>query len=151
MFCLTSPTEKVGARLEQFWDSTLLRVPNRIEKLLQMDSAGVFNSVPPREVVLDRKTQHLDICKDSQDTVKNCQRISRLSKAAGIAAVVSKVLGKTPKAIASPVGMSTTLALCFIANKLAKKLEREYYFKYTDDCRQKDLSKINDKIWMDKE
>lgn len=25
MFCLTSPTEKVGARLEQFWDTTLLR------------------------------------------------------------------------------------------------------------------------------
>jgi phenylpropionate dioxygenase-like ring-hydroxylating dioxygenase large terminal subunit len=151
MFCLTSPTEKVGARLEQFWDATLLRVPNRVERLLQLNAAGAFATTPPREVVLDRKRQQLDICKDSQGVVKNCQTISKYSKLVGITTVAAKVLGKTPKIISSPTGMAVTLGLCYLASFMASKLEREYYFKYTDDYRKKDLTKIPEKIWLDKD
>lgn len=151
MFCLTSPTEKVGARLEQFWDATLLRVPNRIERLLQLHAAGAFATTPPREVVLDRKRQQLEICKDSQGVVKNCQTISKYSKLVGITTVAAKVLGKTPKIISSPTGMAVTLGICYLASLMATKLEREYYFKYTDEYRKKDLNKIPEKIWLDKD
>jgi hypothetical protein len=151
MFCLTSPTEKVGARLEQFWDATLLRVPNRIERLLQLHAAGAFAATPPRELVLDRKRQQLEICKDSQGVVKNCQTISKYSKLVGIATVAAKVLGKTPKIISSPTRMAVTLGLCYLISLMAKKLEREYYFKYTDDYRKKDLNKIPEKMWLDKD
>lgn len=151
MFCLTSPTEKVGARLEAFWDATLLRVPNRVERLLQLHSAGAFASTPPREVVLDRKSQQLNICKDSQGTVANCRKLSKYSKVIGMVTILAKVLGKTPKILSSPVATATTLSLCSLTLLVAKKMEREYYFKYTDDHRKKDLSKIPGRIWLDKD
>ena len=40
LFCLSSPTEKAGAKIKQLWDATLLRVPNRVQTLLQLDSTG---------------------------------------------------------------------------------------------------------------
>ena len=40
LFCFSSPTEKAGAKIEQFWDATLLRVPNRVERILKMDESG---------------------------------------------------------------------------------------------------------------
>jgi len=151
MFCLTSPTEKVGARLEKFWDETLLRVPNRIERLLQLNAVGAFATTPPREVVLDRKSQQLDISKESQDVVKNCRTVSKYSKLAAVASVALKFVNKAPKALTSPTATIASLGLCFLASSLAQKIEREYYFKYTDDYRRKDLAKIPEKIWIDKE
>lgn len=147
MFCLTSPSEKIGARLEQFWDATLLRVPNRTERLLQLHAAGSFSTVPSREVVLDRKSQQTDICKDTQGTLKNVQRISKISKIAGFTALFVKALGK----FNSYPKLATTLGLCFLTSWLSGKMEKEFYFKYTDDYRKRDLSKIPDKVWIDKE
>jgi hypothetical protein len=37
-----------------------------------------------------------------------------------------------------------------LASSLAGKLEREYYFKYTDKYRRADMKKIPEKIWLDK-
>lgn len=151
MFCLTSPTEKVGARLEKFWDETLLRVPNRIERLLQLNAVGAFAITPPRKVVLDRKSQQLDISKDSQDVVKNCQKVSKYSKLLAVASIAVKFVNKAPKALTSPTATIASLGLCFLVSSLAQKIEREYYYKYTDDYRRKDLAKIPKKIWIDKE
>ncbi|KAL3940845.1 MAG: hypothetical protein SGBAC_004695 [Bacillariaceae sp.] len=151
MFCLTSPTEKVGARLEKFWDETLLRVPNRIERLLQLNAVGAFATTPPREVVLDRKSQQLDISKESRDVVKNCQKVSTYSKMAAVASIALKFVNKAPKALTSPTATIASLGICFLVSSLAQKIEREYYFKYTDDHRRKDLAKIPVKIWIDKE
>ncbi|CAJ1942978.1 unnamed protein product [Cylindrotheca closterium] len=151
MFCLTSPTEKVGARLENFWDDTLLRVPNRIQRLLQLNAVGAFATTPPREVVLDRKSQQYDISNDSKDVVKNCQKVSKYSKLAAVASIALRFTNKAPKALTSPTATIATLGLCFLVSSIAQKLEREYYFKYTDDYRRKDLAKIPKKIWIDKE
>jgi hypothetical protein len=41
-------------------------------------------------------------------------------------------------------------AALFLVSSLANRLEKEYYFKYTDDFRRRDLKKIPTKIWIDK-
>ena len=126
-------------------------VPNRVERLLQLNAAGTFAKTPPREFVLDRKTQQVNICQDSQETLAKCRKINRISKVVGLVALLAKALGKAPKAISSPTGLVTTLGICYLSSWLSKKLEREYYFKYTEDYRKKDLSKIPEKIWIDKD
>lgn len=151
MFCLTSPTERIGSRLEQFWDATLLRVPNRVDRLLQLNAVGAFATVSPREVVLDRETQQTNVCRDSQGALKNCKRISKYSKLVGVATIIAKSMDKTPKALGSPIGLTSTLTLCFLSSYLARKMEKEFYFKYTDDYRKRDLAKIPEKIWLDKD
>ena len=151
MFCLTSPTEKVGARLEQFWDRTLLRVPNRIERILEMNAAGTFLTVPPREYVLDRKAQNLDICKDSRDSLANVQKLNKISKTVAIVLLAVKLFGKTPKTIASPTWFASTLGICYLTAYLTNKMERQFFFKYTEDYRKRDLRTIPKKVWIDKE
>ena len=156
MFCLSSPTEKAGSKLEQFWDATLLRVPNRVEKLLQLDEAGNFLQTPPREFVLDRKAQHLDIAPSAQDVVRNCDKIVTRSKTFTLALIVAKLLGKYwPKAqqlnsILKPWTLLTVGAIATVVSLVAQKIKAEYFFKYTDDYRRNDLSKIPTKIWTDK-
>jgi phenylpropionate dioxygenase-like ring-hydroxylating dioxygenase large terminal subunit len=171
LFCLASPTEKIGSKIESFWDETLARSPNRIENLLKLDEAGAFLKTPSREVVLDRKAQNLDICKDSQDVVRNCRIIRKASRSLLLLlACVKFVSAYPPQLVTKPtlfglqnwgiLGMMKNLllkssgvgwfyGLLFMASFLAKRLEREYYFKYTDDYRHKDLAKIS-KIWLDK-
>jgi len=90
-FVLPSPTDKISARLEQFWDATLTRCPNRAKHLLNLDESGVFLQTPSREFVLDRKTQSLDISKDSRDVVRNCKRTKRVSRVLVIALALGKV------------------------------------------------------------
>ena len=77
-FCLPSPTDRISSKIEQFWDITLSRCPNRVKNLLNLDESGVLLQTPSREVVLDRKTQNLEICKDSRGVVRNCYRTKKV-------------------------------------------------------------------------
>jgi hypothetical protein len=158
LFCLSSPTDAFGAKLEHFWDMTLLRSPNRIANLMRLDSAGAFLETPSRRVVLDRKTQHLDICPDSQVVVRNCQMVERAGLVLSLATVLAKVVlgfnsqGTPAKCLSfflKPSFTVWTLGISFFVSFLAGRIRREYFFKYSEDYRRKDMSKIPKKIWLD--
>mmetsp|Transcript_2608 Transcript_2608/g.3918 ORF Transcript_2608/g.3918 Transcript_2608/m.3918 type:complete len:623 (-) Transcript_2608:170-2038(-) len=156
-FCLPSPTDRLGSKIEQFWDATLTRCPNRVKYLLKLDDSGAFLETPSREIVLDRKTQNLDICKDSQGAVRNCRRVQGASKALALVLVLVKFgssVASEPATVAKTVCKSSSLlgkfAVLFVVSSLAKKLENEYYFKYTDDMRRKDMKKVPKEIWEDR-
>jgi phenylpropionate dioxygenase-like ring-hydroxylating dioxygenase large terminal subunit len=155
LFCYASPSEKAGMKIEQFWDATLLRAPNRIQRLLQLDAAGAFSKTPPRSVVLDRQRQYLDISPDAQDVVRNCERIVKSTKLFLALVVLAKVVtGSWAKAQAfdkflKPSVLTGLIGISSLASWLAKKLKREYYFKYTEEIRRKDMGKIPT-VWSDK-
>lgn len=163
LFALQSPSEKMGSKLEQFWDATLTRVPNRVENLLKLDQAGALLQAKTREQVLDRASQHLAISPDAQDVVKNCQKLKQGAKAISIFTLATKLVSiwllpkyswanRIPYSglfFLKPKWMATVVALSSAVSYLASKIIREYYYKYTDDYRRKDLSKIPT-LWMDK-
>jgi hypothetical protein len=152
LFCLSSPTDAFGAKLEQFWDATLLRSPNRIPNLLRLDSAGAFLETPSRAVVLDRKIQHLDICPDSQDALKFFRRVEQAGLVVSIAALATKLLfmtGSNKIAFLKPSFMAWTVGISLFISLLARRVCQEYYFKYTEDYRRKDMQKIPKNIWLD--
>ena len=172
LFCLCSPTEKLGARMEQFWDATLWKSPNRPARLLQLEAAGTFASTPPRSIVLDRQTQQLEICSDSQDVVRNCQRLRTLTRTmARVTALASLVLllhnpssdsllSRMSLVLPRPVpalGRGALLkwlvggtVVSWLVSRIADKIQGEFFFKYTNDMRQRDLKKIPKQIWMDR-
>jgi hypothetical protein len=155
LFCLSSPTEKAGAKIEQFWDATLLRVPNRVQTLLTLDSAGAFRQTPSRQVVLDRKSQHLDICPDAQDVVRNCRRVIRVTNAYSLVLVAAKLLTTTYKlqrwnALLKPSVLAASLLVSSLTSWVARRIKKEYFFKYTEEFRRQDMSNIPKQIWLDK-
>ena len=166
MFCLPSPTDKIAANIERFWDATLARSPNRVGHLLKLEESGAFLQTPLREVVLDRKTQTLDLCKDSQKTVRLCKRLQKASRWLLTTLSVVKLLSLQPSLSSSTspgqrvlrllkpiLKISPLLAmgsfLC-IVSYLAKRLENEFYYKYTDEFRKRDMKKIPKEIWVDR-
>jgi phenylpropionate dioxygenase-like ring-hydroxylating dioxygenase large terminal subunit len=162
LFALQSPSEKIGSKLEQFWDATLTRVPNRVENLLKLDNAGAFTQAKTREQVLDRASQHLNICPDAQDVVKNCHKLVKGANTISILAVATKLAAiwlapeyswasriHTGLFLLKPKWVAVVVALSSAVSYLASKIIREYYYKYTDDYRRKDLSKIPT-LWLDK-
>lgn len=156
LFCLSSPTEKSGAKIEQFWDATLLRVPNRVKTLLKLDEAGAFRRTPSREIVLDRKTQQLDISPASQDVVRNCDKVIRGANAVSFALVAAKLVcnvwvkAQRWDSVLKPFALAVTLGFSSLMKIIAKKIKREYHFKYTDEMRRNDMTKIPKKVWLDK-
>jgi hypothetical protein len=162
LFALQSPSEKMGSKLEQFWDATLTRVPNRVENLLKLENAGALLQAKTREQVLDRASQHLAISPNAQDVVQNCHKIVKGANAISTLTLATKLvlMWLTPKYnwasrmhaglfFLKPKWVATVVALASGVSYLASKIIREYYFKYTDDYRRKDLSKIPT-LWMDK-
>jgi phenylpropionate dioxygenase-like ring-hydroxylating dioxygenase large terminal subunit len=164
LFALQSPSEKMGSKLEQFWDATLTRVPNRVDNLLKLDNAGGLLQAKTREQVLDRASQHLRISPDAQDVVKNCQKLIKGAKTISILTLATKLVSiwlNTPKYswassriptdlfFLKPRWVAAVVALASAVSYLASKIIREYYYKYTDDYRRNDLSKIPT-LWMDK-
>ncbi len=146
-----SPAEKMGVRVGAFFDATLSKVPNRVERLLEHD----MNATPQRGVTLDRQLQHLNICPDSQHTVQNCHRIALAAKFIGVTAAVVKAMAIPRGLTAAGNWLSTprlgvTLGMCALVNWVATKIRREFYFKYTEDLRNRDLATTPRKVWLDK-
>ena len=159
LFCLCSPSEKLVAKLEQFWDTTLWKSPNRVERLLQLQESGTFTSIPSRQTVLDRQVQYLEISPDAQDVVRNCRRISIAAKCLGVAMAAATGMasfsstGQTALFLGRRSSVWVLLSGSLFwgaAAWVAEKVRREYYFKYTDDMRRRDLKTIPKRIWMDK-
>ena len=160
LFCLCSPSEKLVAKLEQFWDTTLWKSPNRVERLLQLQEAGTFASTPSRQIVLDRQVQYLDISPDAQDVVRKCRRIASTAKCLGVAMAAAATgwasfssTGRTALFFGRRVSVWLLLSGALFwgaAAWVAEKVQREYYFIYTDDMRRQDLKTIPKQIWMDK-
>ena len=156
MFCMPSPTDRISSKIEQFWDATLARCPNRVKNLLKLDESGAFLETPSREFVLDRKTQNVDISKDSRGVVRNCQKTKKATKIIAMALALAKLMSLTSepsnlmKSILKTSSVVATFAILSVVSSLADKLEKEYYYKYTDDFRRADLKKIPKKIWIDR-
>lgn len=105
----------------------------------------MLDSIPPRNVVLDRKTQHLDICPDSQDTVRNCKLVIRMSILITAGWIVRTLLNKTANsrmfwwipALSSAVGI------------VAEYIRKQFGYTHSEDKRDMDLKKIPRKMWLD--
>eukprot|EP00970_Alexandrium_tamarense_P007406 scaffold1344_cov232-Alexandrium_tamarense.AAC.11 len=107
-----SPSEKMGARIGQFFDATLSRVPNRKDALLAWYNRSnndnkLFEAWPPRELILDRYNQHTKICPDSMGLVKNCDKVMRTSSVLGLGLLFVKICSnsmvqKTKRSLANP-------------------------------------------------
>ena len=144
LYSYGSATDKTVRLIDQFWDSTLFKVPNRAKTLQNLYRSGQLQRTPPREVVLDRKVQHLDICPDAQGFVKKCHIISRTSLAIAATWVVKalwdRVIPKRTRWL--PI---LSLALAWITDQL----RNQYYFVKTEASRNKDLNQTPKKVWLD--
>lgn len=146
-----SPAEKMGVRVGAFFDATLSKVPNRVDRLLELD----LSATPQRGVTLDRQLQHLNICPDSQTAVRNCQRIASAAQFIAVAAAAIKVMAISRGVTVAGNWLSNprlgaTFGMCALVNWIATKIRREFYFKYTEDLRNRDLAGTPRKVWLDK-
>jgi len=142
VFAYASPTDRTVARIDQFWDATVGRAPNRAATLQALAQTGQLRSTPDRRTVLDREAQHLKICPDSQAAVRN---LVRLRNAAAV--IVAAWVGAAVKRSSThfwPVAVAATLV-----GSLCERLRKEFYFNYPEWKRDRDLQKIPAKTWMD--
>jgi len=141
LFVYQSPTDRSVRLVDQFWDETLSRAPNRVKTLLAMRKAGVLQGVPSRSVVLDREQQHLAICPDSQTVVKNCERMRLVGLLTLVGWLTLRLAGHKLwwgwPALSSLVAWSAT------------KIRREFFYSYSERKRDRDLQKIPSKVWLD--
>lgn len=168
-----SPTDRTVRLIDAFWDSTLSSTrkkgppPNRIDRLLEMKHAGKlrrFDLGDDRSVVLDRAKQHLEICRDSQDVVRNCKRIitgcytftamwvaTRLFSLLLPLSLVSQVLFSTQlsRKLLSVLLMPVWPIMASLTAWVANTIRQQFYYRYTKSKLQRDLNKIPIKIWAD--
>ena len=144
LFTYGSASDKSVRLIDQFWDATLSKAPNRQSTLQQLSRSGQLQHTPPREQVLDRKTQHLDICPDSQGFVRNCRAL-RNGSIGVVAARMFQALWQRalPKSGISLLILATGIAW------VTDQLQRQYFFCKTAASRDKDLKKIPLKAWLD--
>lgn len=155
-FNYRSPSEKMAVRVGAFWDATLSRVPNRVAALQKYDGT---TTLPPRSIVLDRAEQHLAICPESQSMVAKCSFAEKWSRNLQWLAVASKAYvtlvargawAARVDAWLRPTVLISAFVMSAVVRYLAQRLRKEYYFKYTSDLRDQDLTNIP-KVWRDKE
>ena len=152
LFVYRSPTEKLQARLATFFDKTLDRVPNRRATLRNLPRLDL-----PREVVLDRFSQHTKICPDSMSLYKKCKRASSVSLfVAGFAVLTRMVIPRvcytsSPlfSAICSPSFLRPIFAVSALVSFISNRILREFRFKYDESFRDRDLDNIPN-VWMDR-
>ena len=153
-----SPTERLGVRLGAFWDATLSRAPNRVSTLMKMEARGDLIKLPGRDVVLDRETQQLNICPDSQDVVANCETVQKASVLAvgllGVFKLWVTCSSESSFALRMHAALKPRVTLPIVVVSvlsfwLAGKLRREFFFKYKESFRDRDLLNIP-KVWQDR-
>jgi len=121
------------------------KVPRRLESLQALKRAGLLDQIPPREVVLDRDVQHLQICPDSQAVVKNCWRlqVAGIVFAFGwIAAAILFEKGSEPLSFLLPI-------LSLVVSWAAQQIRKQFYYIHTTKDRDHDLENIPKKVWLD--
>jgi len=172
-FVYRSPTEVINMRVGLFWDQTMLRIPKRIDTLLAMDKSGQLSHLPPRSSVLDLEKNHVRLCPDSQDVVKNCDTIQRISKILFGLTLLAKMISTTTlpstplapdsvmkRIVTTPVVscimkkcLSTSfvmaiLSVSAVASWLSSSLRKYFFFRYEESFRDKDLEKMPT-LWAD--
>lgn len=144
LFCYQSPTDKAVAVLDQFWDATLPRAPNRIRGLLALQQQGALQHTPHRTIVLDRETQHLNVCPDSQGLVRNCRRIQFISWCTAAAWFLAR------RSLPKPLRSAAWPGVSFGVGLLARRLRQCFYYSFTKEKNHKKLATIP-KVWRDPE
>lgn len=167
LYTYRSPSERLGVRLGAFFDATVHRAPNRLAAIRALGGYDrvLQQAVPPREVVLDRYQQHTVICPDSTTFLNNCHKVRQLFQYLAILPILIPLLllpTIRTATITTTVYSSSNLLLCAIQriytkspglpiaislvsaliSHVAKKLTREFYFKYDSSFRNRDLDKI---------
>jgi len=114
-----SPSERLPARIGQFFDATLARAPNRKEGVLawyerNAHDGKLLEPWPTREEVLDRYEQHTKVCQDSMDVVRRCDRVISTSKVTGFLLIFMKMVLRSIATTASatwqnPFGSGVTI------------------------------------------
>lgn len=143
VFHYASPTEKLLSRVGTFWDNTLANVPFRKSTLKRMD----LTSTITREVALDRYQQHTKVCPDTQGFLKKSKMIQKGSLVSMVVSIAGVLVAKNAlwKRVSAFVGVSSS-----IVYMLMKKCAKEFYFKYTNEFRDRDMDKIPS-VYVDKE
>ena len=144
LFSYGSATDKTVRLIDQFWDATLHKAPNRQLSLQQLYHSGQLQHTPPREVVLDRKVQSLDICPDSQGFVRTCRALRNASVGVVAAWMVKAVWQR-----AWPTKFRWLPLFAAGMAYLTDQLQRQFFFVKTKASRDKDLNKIPIKAWLD--
>ena len=149
MFVYRSPTEKLQSRIASFYDATLRRAPNRAKIL----SSRPLNFGKPREYVLDRFVQHTKICPDSISALKNCVRIKKLSILVWCLTLLSHLSFQQSTGLFSSFILKRKLPKIFFflspfVTLVTHKLEKEFYFKYSEEFWKRDVQKIPT-VWLD--
>jgi len=122
------------------------KVPRRFESLLTLKSLGLLDHIPPREVVLDRALQHLNICPDSQATVRNCQRLQIAANVLAFGWVAAAFVLKKEKLRTVSFWVAPILSLA--VGWAAQQIRKQFYYNHTTKDRDRDLEKIP-KMWLD--
>jgi len=147
LFTYGSATDKTVRLIDQFWDNTLYKAPNRQRTLQHLYQSGQLDRMPSREEILDRQTQHLDVCPDSQGFVRKC-RLIRNGCLAGLAAALVRALWQ--RALPTNRWQSSLLLLgAGIVAWATDQLQRQFFFVKTASSRDKDLRQIPIKAWLD--
>ena len=167
LYTYRSPSERLGVRLGAFFDATVHRIPNRIAAIRSLGGYDrvLHQAVPPRDIVLDRYRQHTMICPDSMTFLNYCHKVRQLFLYVALVPILIPLLLLPTMLTASntttintrislllsaiqrvyikypglPIAISLTSALI---SHLAKKLSREFVFKYDSSFRNRDLDKI---------
>lgn len=151
LFSYGSATDKTVRLIDQFWDATLSRAPNRHIALQHLYRSGQLQRTPPREEVLDRKTQHLDICPDSQGFVRKCRTIRNTSLGV-LAAWMVRAVWQRALLPTSKSKFLLQLWLPLLTAGVAwstDQLQKQFFFVKTKSSRDKDLEQIPIKAWLD--
>ena len=139
LFAYASPSEKLLVEVGKFLDNALPRMPRRYAR------PELFRApCPPREVVLDRRAQHLAICPDSQAVVRRCARARTLGLAGAAVLVLAKAAARSPMGARSALLLGGLLALA----KAADGLSREFGFRRDRQRHVRGLRKIQ-KVFPD--
>lgn len=143
LFAYASPSDRSVRLLDQFWDATTPKAPNRSAVLQELHRSGQLRHTPDRRVVLDREAQHLAICPDSQDTVRNCIRIRNAS----LTVAASWIAASMVKRAVLPGKWLFVTSL--VAAWASESLRKTFYFFYPETKRNRDLKNIPSKMWSD--
>jgi Pheophorbide a oxygenase len=143
-----SASDRMVRLIDSFWDATLSRAPNRVQTLREMKANGALRKYPPREVVLDLEAQHLRICPDSQDAVRNCKRIMASSAVATAAWCFLRVSGQIAMLPTPFRSISWPIVLALFGGT-ANFFRKGFYYGHTVEKQRRDLAKIPSKMWAD--
>jgi len=157
-----SPTDRTVRLIDSFWDATLSRAPNRVETLLELHRRGELRRlVPDRTEILDRAAQHLAVCADSQDAVRNCRYVTAGGLLLAASWLALRLLvpsapvsssSSTFLRVGRRVGRSVALpVLGLLVAWVANAVRTSFFYIYTKAKLHRDLRRIPERIWADPE